>query len=112
MYVLGMPLNASKSGSADLSVPIGTPLLTGPGVITSTIILVKDNGVFITVIAALLTLTATWLVLMFATKLYKILGEHWITIISRVMGIIVAAIAVEFISQGVLSIISPLFYYQ
>ncbi len=112
MYVLGMPLNASKSGSADLSVPIGTPLLTGPGVITSTIILVKDNGVFITVIAALLTLTATWLVLMFATKLYKILGDHWITIISRVMGIIVAAIAVEFISQGVLNIISPLFYYQ
>jgi len=88
-----------------LSIPIGTPLLTGPGVITTTIILVKENGTFVTVIAAFLALLATWIILLNSARLYKILGEHWSNIISRVMGIVLAAIAVNLITEGVLNII-------
>lgn len=108
MYVLGISLKLPKSHSIDLSVPIGTPLLTGPGVITTTIILVKEQGTFITVIAAFLTLLATWLILMNSIRLYKILGDHWTNVISRIMGIILAAIAVEFITNGVVNIFSKL----
>lgn len=108
LYVFGLPLKFVKSSSADLSVPIGTPLLTGPGAIMTTIILVKKNGVLITVVAAFFTLLATWLILTNSSKLYKTLGEHWIQVISRIMGIILAAIAVEFITNGVLSAIKPL----
>src|SRR3989344_5224440 len=60
LYAFGTSLKFVKSHGADLSVPVGTPLLTGPGVITTTIILVKESGTFVTVIAALLTLLATW----------------------------------------------------
>lgn len=109
LYVFGTSLKYVKHHGTDLSVPIGTPLLTGPGVITTTIILVKENGTLVTVIAAFLALLATWLILMQATRLYKILGEHWTNIISRVMGIILAAIAVNLITEGVLNIIGPLF---
>ncbi|MBI2650648.1 MarC family protein [Candidatus Woesearchaeota archaeon] len=108
MYVFGTSLKFVKSHGSDLSVPIGTPLLTGPGVITTTIILVKENGTLVTVIAAFLTLLATWLILLNSARLYKMLGEHWIDVISRIMGIILAAIAVEFITKGVLNIVVPL----
>lgn len=107
-YVLGISFKLIKSHESDLSVPIGTPLLTGPGVITTTVILVKEQGMVITVIAALLTLLSTWVIMLNSTRLYKILGEHWTNIISRVMGIILAAIAVEFITRGILSIASAL----
>ena len=108
LYVFGSSLKYVKHHGTDLTVPIGTPLLTGPGVITTTIILVKENGTLVTVIAAFLTLLATWLILIHSSKLYKILGEHWTNVISRVMGIILAAIAVKFITNGVLNVITPL----
>ena len=106
LYVFGSSLKYVKSHTTDLSVPIGTPLLTGPGVIMTTIILVKEKGTLVTVIAAFLTLLATWLILINSARLYKILGEHWTNAISRVMGIVLAAIAVEFITKGVLSIVA------
>ena len=108
MYVLGSSLKYVKHHGDDLSVPIGTPLLTGPGVITTTVILVKENGTLVTVIAAFLTLLATWLILINSSKLYKILGEHWTNVISRIMGIVLAAIAVKFITNGILNIMETL----
>ncbi|MDP3765883.1 MAG: MarC family protein [Nanoarchaeota archaeon] len=108
LYVFGASLKYVKLHGNDLSVPIGTPLLTGPGVITTTIILVHEKGTLVTVIAAFLTLLATWFILFHSSKIYKILGEHWINVVSRVMGIILAAIAVKFITNGVLNIVTPL----
>ena len=108
LFVLGESHRHVKHQGNDLSVPIGTPLLTGPGVITTTIIIVKENGTFIAVIAALLTLLATWLILVNSSRLYKALGMHWTNVISRVMGIILAAVAVKFITEGVLNVIAPL----
>lgn len=107
LYVFGSSLKYVKSHASDLSVPIGTPLLTGPGAIMTIIILVKERGTLVTVIAAFLTLLATWIILINSAKLYKILGEHWTNVISRVMGIIVAAIAVEFITRAIMNIVAP-----
>ena len=106
LYVFGTSMKYVRHHSNDLSVPIGTPLLTGPGVIATTIILVKENGTVVTVTAAFLTLLATYVILINAAKLYKILGEHWTNVISRVMGIILAAIAIRFITEGILGIVS------
>jgi multiple antibiotic resistance protein len=108
LYVFGTSLRYVKSHGFDLSVPVGTPLLTGPGVITTTIILVKGSGILVTVIAAFLTLLATWIILINSSRLYKILGEQWTSAISRIMGIILAAVAVKLITEGVLNIITPL----
>ena len=107
LYVFGASLKFMKTHGNDFSVPLGTPLLTGPGVITATVILVQEKGTLVTVIAAFLTLIATWIILINSTKLYLILGEHWTDVISRVMGIFLAAIAVEFIVKGIVNIITP-----
>ncbi|MBI2541169.1 MarC family protein [Candidatus Woesearchaeota archaeon] len=108
MYVFGSSIRYAKHNNNDFSVPIGTPLLTGPGVITTTIILVRENGTIVTVTAAFLTLVATYFILGNAAKIYRLLGEHWTNVISRVMGIILAAIAVKFITGGVLNVVFPL----
>lgn len=105
MYVFGISPKYAISQSNDLSVPIGTPLLTGPGVIMTAIILVKERGHSVTVIAGFLTLLATWLILINSSKIYKTLGEHWTNVISRIMGIILAAIAVQFVTKGILSVL-------
>src|SRR3989338_7557580 len=105
LYVFGTSMKYVRHHSNDLSVPIGTPLLTGPGVIATTMILVKENGTVVTVTAAFLTLLATYVILINAAKLYKILGEHWTNVISRVMGIILAAIAIRFLTEGILGIV-------
>lgn len=108
LYVFGTSMRYVKCHSNDFSVPIGTPLLTGPGVITTTIILVRENGTIVTVTAAFLTLVATYFIMGNAAKIYRLLGEHWTNVISRVMGIILAAIAVKFITEGVLNVVAPL----
>ena len=82
MFVMGMSDKIAKNHDRDLSVPIGVPLLAGPGGITTIVILVAENGVNVTVIAAALTLLATWLILINSARLYKILGNHWTNIIS------------------------------
>lgn len=104
-YVLDIENKHRKESSADLSVPIGTPLLVGPGTITTTIILVESYGLWTTLIAAVFALAAGFIVFNYAAKFYKILGRHWTGVISRVMGIILAAIAVEFIRVGVIDIL-------
>ena len=108
LYVFGISSKIARTHSHDLSIPIGTPLLTGPGTITTIIIIVNENGVMTAVIAALITLAATWLILINSSRLYGFLGEHWTNIISRVMGIVLAAIAVKFITNGVVATLGPL----
>ena len=108
-YVLGIEVKHRREEGYDLSVPVGTPLLVGPGVITTIVILADLYGILITFLAGLLTLIAATIVLSFATTFYSILGKHWTTVLSRVMGIILAAIAVDFIRKGILDILRGVF---
>jgi len=104
-YLLDIQTGIHKS--KDISaVPMGTPLLIGPGTITSTLILVNEFGVLITFIAAVLALSCVWIILRFSGKIYNLIGTHWSMAISRIMGLILAAIAVEFIKEGVVGIVS------
>ena len=87
------------------AVPMGTPLLIGPGTITSTLILVNEYGVFITFVAAIFALLCVWLILRFSGQIYKLIGAHWAMVASRIMGLILAAISVEFIKSGIISVV-------
>ena len=81
-------------------VPLATPLITGPGVITTIILLVQSVGLWITFIASTVNLLLTWIILRFSGILYKFLGRQGSDVLSRVMGLILAAIAIEFIKSG------------
>jgi len=103
LYTLGISLHdkdVKREGDV-ASVPIGTPLLTGPGVITSTIILVNTYGILIPFFAAAATLLVSWYIYRSSDRIYKFIGHPGANILSRVMGIILTAIAVEFIKGGI-----------
>lgn len=100
---LGISFRQSRQ-SKDVHVAaviIGTPLITGPGTITTIIVLVQQLGYLVAGIAGILALAVTWIVLRQANLLYRHLGERTIEVFSRVMGLLVTAIAIEFISKGI-----------
>jgi multiple antibiotic resistance protein len=84
-------------------VVIGTPLLCGPGTITTVMLLSRDYGILIPFVAITLALLATWLVLYYAEKIQHILGDVVTDIMGKVLGMLVAAIAVKIIASGILA---------
>tara|TARA_Y100000310_G_scaffold264852_1_gene275642 strand:+ start:173 stop:778 length:606 start_codon:yes stop_codon:yes gene_type:complete len=104
-YVLGLELRSKSEEGYDITVPIGVPLLVGPGVITTVIILVGTVGTTVTLIAGALSILVTVIILYSSKYIFKILGAQWTNIISRIMGIILAAIAVDFMRQGIVQIL-------
>jgi multiple antibiotic resistance protein len=83
-----------------IAVVIGTPLITGPAVIATSILLADKFGKETTAIAGLVALICMWLILWFASFIYDKLGRSGLKVLSTMMGIITIAWGVEFIRQG------------
>ena len=103
--VLGLSFTREEHEFPPAVVLIGTPLLSGPGVIVTTVIFVQEYGYVITAIAALAALALSWLILWSSRYFVRLLGNYGISIISRVTGILLVAVAVEFVVAGVKAII-------
>ena len=91
-------------------VPLGMPLLAGPGTITTTMIYfnLRSTGLedkVMVFVAVILVIISAFIVLRFSTLLFNRLGRTGSMIISRVMGLLLAAIGVEFMANGIISII-------
>jgi multiple antibiotic resistance protein len=116
--VLGIEIGGSSAGHKSLSSPdrvgkkamagviIGTPIMCGPGAITTVMILGAQDGLLITFIAIILALVCIWLILVFSTFIKKILGETILVILSKIMGLLLTAIAVHTIWTGILGLIA------
>ncbi len=93
------------------AVPIAMPLLVGPGAITTVIITlqtyqdIQPNGPFISVaiavLAVVIVLSLTWVILRYTDGLYKFLGKTGSMVIARVMALLISAIAVQYILDGI-----------
>ncbi len=109
IYVLDIHTNSDPNIENDIAaVPMATPFLIGPGTITSTVLLVTQYGILPTLLGAAGALVAVWAILRFSNQVYKFLGVHWASVLSRVMGLFVAAIAIEFIKGGILTIMGSI----
>ncbi|NMX21936.1 hypothetical protein C5S30_05800 [ANME-1 cluster archaeon GoMg4] len=91
-----------ESGAGVGAVPIGTPLLAGPGAITAVMVIIQSSGAFVVLFSILSAIIATRLVLGQSNRIYDIMGKVGTEVLSRVMGIIVAAIAIQFIGTGII----------
>jgi len=80
---------------------IATPILTGPGVISTAILLTASVGAFTTIIAGVIALAVTWGLLRNSIYIVRKVGNNTIEIFSKIIGLLLAALAVEFILQGV-----------
>lgn len=83
------------------AVPIAIPLLVGPGSITTTIFNLQAYGTVIAIVAVLVVLTLTWVILRYINGIYKFLGKTGSLVIARVMPLLIAAIAIQYILTGV-----------
>jgi multiple antibiotic resistance protein len=83
------------------AVPIAFPLLTGPGAITTAIVIIQTSGFLATFIAVLIVFFLVWFALQFIDEIYSFLGRLGSTVIARLMAIFIAAIAIQFIIDGV-----------
>jgi multiple antibiotic resistance protein len=83
------------------AVPIAMPLLVGPGAITTTILNLQAYDVYVTALSVLVVMAITWTMLRFMSGIYKVLGKTGSLVIARVMALLIAAIAVQYILFGV-----------
>jgi multiple antibiotic resistance protein len=104
---LGIEIGHSKGHTASAAgVVIGTPLLCGPGAITTVMLLSKEYGFLIPFIAITLSLIATWFILYYSENIQRVLGEVVTDIMGKVLGMLVAAIAVNIIANGIMAYIA------
>ncbi len=89
-------------------VPLAIPLLSGPGTISTVIMMSANAGTLdrqvLLGLAILVVATVVFAVLLTAAQLQGYLGRVGIAIIGRVMGLILAALAVEFMAKGLLTL--------
>ncbi len=103
---LGIDIGKTKDHTKSAAgVVIGTPLLCGPGTITTVMLLSTDYGMLIPFAAITLALIATWLILYFSAHIQRILGEVVTDIMGKVLGMLVAAIAIKIIFAGIMAMI-------
>jgi len=88
-------------------VPLATPLLAGPGSIT-TVMIMKPFGPVITFFVIIVNVLAAWFILVKSESIMRLLGKNGMRVATRILGLIVAAIAVMFIREGILGIISQI----
>lgn len=95
----------------DVSIfPLATPLLAGPGAI-STVILHSSNpfpGSLALYAAIFVALLVTYFSLRAAPLIFKIMGRTGLNLFTRIMGVILTAIAVQFIIDGVTGVVQSL----
>jgi multiple antibiotic resistance protein len=84
--------------------PLAVPLLSGPGAISTILVLTSrsrspwEDGIILC--ALLLTMLITYMVFRFAEPLLRFLKETGIRLLTRIMGLILAALAVQFVIDG------------
>jgi multiple antibiotic resistance protein len=121
LMAIGMMYGKRKEGeSAEAAaemesiavVPLSVPLLAGPGSISTVIIYANLSASWVhkalIIVCVLLTALITWLILRAATRLGSFIGVLGLSIASRLMGLLLAAIAVEFFTRGIIKLLPGL----
>ena len=88
------------------AVPIGTPLITGPAVLTTIIILLDSYGMFLTITSFVINLILTWITFSYASAISNFLGKAGSKAFSKIASLLLAAIAVMMMRKGIIDTIA------
>ena len=105
--ITGKMYESQASVGADMLgvVPIGTPLVVGPAVLTTLLILVDQYSIVIVLVSFILNLAIGWLLFAQANRVVAFLGQGGVRAISKIVSLFLAAIAIKMIRQGVLAVL-------
>lgn len=91
-------------------VPLGTPLLAGPGAIVAAIVFVQNSSTarerWLIAAALAVVLVLVYLAMRFAELVNRLIGQSGILLLSRIAGLLLAAIAVQMIADSVIGFIN------
>ncbi len=80
-------------------IPLAFPLMAGPGAITTVILTLESSGLIVALIAVGIVSLLVLLTFYMINPIYRVLGRVGTLVISKVMAIFIAAIAIEFIMR-------------
>ena len=93
-------------------VPLGIPLLAGPGAMSTIVIYASEKKAVLHLGAVVLMVIAvavvTWLALRIATKVGRLMSTTTLNVATRIMGLLLAALAVEIFASGIVELIPAL----
>jgi len=81
-------------------VPLGTPMLAGPGAIT-TVIVLSESNLWVILASILITALLAYVILLQANRISNLLGPTGLNIFIRLMGLVLAAVSVQFVIDGI-----------
>jgi len=87
------------------AVPLGVPIITGPAVLTTSVLLANVHGMAITALALLTNIGIAGMVFWFAQPITRFLGNGGTMILSKIASLFLATIAVMLIRRGLVEII-------
>jgi multiple antibiotic resistance protein len=82
------------------AVPLGTPLIVGPAVLTTSMVIISEYGLFATLISVVVNIAIAGIIFSGATVVMKVLGEAGSKALSKIMSLLLAAIAVMLVRKG------------
>jgi multiple antibiotic resistance protein len=84
------------------AVPLGTPLIVGPAVLTTSMVIVSQYGLFATLISVLINILLSGIIFSLSSVLIKVLGEAGSKALSKITSLLLAAIAVMLVRKGLI----------
>jgi multiple antibiotic resistance protein len=91
-------------------VPLGTPLLAGPGAIVATMLFSKQvhsTQAFVAVaLGVVLVHVCIWLAMRFSVRILKVIRESGVVLVTRIAGLLLSAIAVQMVADSVRAFVS------
>jgi multiple antibiotic resistance protein len=95
------PIKKQRIPGTELgAVPLGTPLIVGPAVLTSSLVMISNYGFWPTVISVLLNIFLAGLIFKSSSTLMRLAGNAGTKALSKIMSLLLAAIAVMLIRKG------------
>jgi multiple antibiotic resistance protein len=79
-------------------VPLGIPMIVGPAVLTTLLTLARTHGYLMTVVGFGLNLVSVW-----AALIGRVLGDAGCRAITKILSLVLAAIAVTFVRRGLMA---------
>lgn len=88
-------------------VPIGIPILAGPATLTSLLVLQQQFGPVLTTLSLLANLLLAGLLFWQAGSIIRLFGRNGLRAVSKVISLLLAAIAIKFIREGITMVLQP-----
>jgi multiple antibiotic resistance protein len=100
------PVKTRRIPSRDLGVvPLGTPLIVGPAVLTTSMVIVSQYGLAATLISVVANILLAGIILCLSSVLMKVIGEAGSKALSKITSLLLAAIATMLIRKGLVDIL-------